>query len=136
MPTNHTNDPIHGFLEEPCTKILEHNIIITDVLKKINSHPKFIRCNNILQLAVSYYTFSGSTHTRMSHQKGVAHLSNKYLNHLIENNNFNFNDIKTLFNDSKIELKIKSNSQITQNLLIKKLLLHMVILLTNVILIF
>jgi uncharacterized protein len=51
------------------------HIPLTKPLKKILSHPAFLRLKGIKQLSFAHHVFPGATHTRFEHSIGVYHLT-------------------------------------------------------------
>ena len=66
-------DPIHGYL-----KIQGNCLAIID-------SPIFKRLQHIKQLGAAYYVFPGASHNRFEHSLGVAHLAERMLK-CIQNN--------------------------------------------------
>lgn len=66
-------DPIHGYID-----------FKDDCLKIIN-HPIFKRLKNIKQLGFCHQVFIGANHTRFEHSLGVAHLCERFIINLKNN---------------------------------------------------
>ncbi len=54
-------------------------------LRKIISHPGFLRLKGIRQLSFAHHVFPGATHTRFEHSLGVYHLTKLILQRLVTN---------------------------------------------------
>lgn len=61
------------------------HIPLSGALKKILSHPNFLRLKGIRQLSFAHYVFPGATHTRFEHSLGVYHLMRLILQRLTTN---------------------------------------------------
>ncbi|MCS6989180.1 MAG: HD domain-containing protein [Chloroherpetonaceae bacterium] len=61
------------------------HIPLDDALRKILSHPTFLRLKGIKQLSFAHYVFPGATHTRFEHSIGVYHLTKLILQRLLTN---------------------------------------------------
>jgi len=85
-----------GFIRIP----IWGHIPLSGPLKKIISHPSFLRLKGIRQLSFSQQVYPGATHTRFEHSIGVYHLMKLILQRMLtnplaislQNGNFRFND--------------------------------------------
>ena len=76
------------------------HIPLSGPLKKILSHPSFLRLKGIRQLSFSQQVYPGATHTRFEHSIGVYHLMKLILQrvltnplaHSLQNDEFRFDD--------------------------------------------
>ena len=76
------------------------HIPLSGALKKILSHPSFLRLKGIRQLSFSQQVYPGATHTRFEHSIGVYHLMKLILQRMLTNplalslqdERFRFND--------------------------------------------
>jgi HD superfamily phosphohydrolase len=66
------NDEVHG------------PIVLDNYVWEFVETPQFQRLRNLKQLGNCHFTFSNATHSRYEHSIGVAYLSNKFYNHLCE----------------------------------------------------
>jgi HD superfamily phosphohydrolase len=85
-----------GFIRIP----IWGHIPLSVPLKKILSHPSFLRLKGIRQLSFSQQVYPGATHTRFEHSIGVYHLMKLILQRMLtsplalnlQDENFQFND--------------------------------------------
>ena len=85
-----------GFIRIP----IWGHIPLSGALKKILSHPSFLRLKGIRQLSFSQQVYPGATHTRFEHSIGVYHLMKLILQRMLTNplalslqdENFQFDD--------------------------------------------
>ncbi len=70
-----------GFIRVP----VWGHIPLDRALKKLISHPTFLRLKGIKQLSFAHYVFPGATHTRFEHSIGVYHLTKLILQRLLTN---------------------------------------------------
>ena len=85
-----------GFIRIP----IWGHIPLSGPMKKILSHPSFLRLKGIRQLSFSQQVYPGATHTRFEHSIGVYHLMKLILQRMLtnplalslQNNSFKFDD--------------------------------------------
>ncbi|ACF12992.1 metal dependent phosphohydrolase [Chloroherpeton thalassium ATCC 35110] len=70
-----------GFIRMP----VWGHIPLIQPLKKIISHPAFLRLKGIRQLSFAHHVFPGATHTRFEHSIGVYHLMKLILQRVVTN---------------------------------------------------
>ncbi|MDW8019085.1 MAG: HD domain-containing protein [Chloroherpetonaceae bacterium] len=61
------------------------HIPLDHALRKVISHPVFLRLKGIRQLSFAHHVFPGATHTRFEHSLGVYHLTKLILQRLVTN---------------------------------------------------
>ena len=68
--------------------VVHGHIILDKYVWDFIDTPEFQRLRNLKQLGNTHYIFPSATHSRFEHSIGVAYLSNKLINHLSSESNF------------------------------------------------